>query len=103
DDWRKWSSYAGGDRELAASLFADSHGLAVDLARHGAGIAVTSALLAAPCLDDGTLVAVEHVVGPSEDGFFIAMRSPASDATLAFKQWLLDEIERPTARIRTPS
>ncbi|MEM9783324.1 MAG: LysR family transcriptional regulator [Pseudomonadota bacterium] len=99
DDWRKWSAHSGTERELAPSLFVDSHGLAVDLARQGAGVAVTSALLAAPCLDDGTLVTVGSVVAPSDDGFFLATRAPTSDAALAFTQWLTIEIDKRMARL----
>ncbi|MEO0426171.1 MAG: LysR family transcriptional regulator [Pseudomonadota bacterium] len=97
DTWRKWSAETGIGEALAPSLFVDSHGLAVDLACNGSGVAVTSALLAAPCIAAGRLAPVHDVVAPSEDGFFVATRSPASDATRAFERWLWDEIARHTS------
>ncbi|MEO1775678.1 MAG: LysR family transcriptional regulator [Pseudomonadota bacterium] len=103
DDWRKWAAHTGHGAALAPSIFVDSHGLAVDLARNGAGIAVTSALLAGPCLAAGELVAIDTTVVPSEDGFFIATRSPASEGAVAFTQWLQEEIAKHTAERQCPA
>ncbi len=102
DNWKSWAEHVSLDEEPEASLLVDSHGLAVDLARSGAGVAVTSSLLAMPCLAEGTLRVAHHASAPAEDGYFLAANSQRkSDVIDNFGRWLKSEIRQATERFET--
>ena len=61
---KSWKTYAGlPDRE--ADVFVDTHGLAVDLALGGAGIALTHSLITGPALKSGQLATLPLPDHPS--------------------------------------
>jgi LysR family glycine cleavage system transcriptional activator len=101
DDWKSWSAYQGLTLNRQPALFVDSHGLAVDLARSGAGIALTSSLLAAPCLAEGTLARLDFPAYPARDGYFLAVDAD-NNSTLAdaFVNWLKSEIRKKSDQVR---
>ncbi len=83
-----WNTYAALDgRE--ADVFVDTHGLAVDLAIGGAGIALTHSLISGPALRDGRLVALPLPALPAEEGYYLHQK-PATNQLLqeAFIDWL---------------
>lgn len=88
DDWAQWGRTAGSGERLRPTLFVDYHGAALDLAVAGAGVALTSSLLAAPCLADGSLQRVGSDALPARDGYYLALGNPASAMAREFADWL---------------
>lgn len=99
EGWATWAKTCGYPGELEPRLFVDSHGLAVDLARAGAGVALTSSLLAAPSLAEGALVKVHPQSLPSEDGYFLAARPRQDEGPQRFTAWLRTEIDAVLRRV----
>ncbi len=93
EGWAAWAIHCSYPEKLEPSLFVDSHGLAIDLARSGAGVALTSSLLAAPSLAEGALVQVHPQALPSEDGYFLATRPRKDEGPQRFAAWLKAEID----------
>lgn len=89
DGWARWAEATGYRQRLSASVLVDYHGLAVDFARSGAGVALTSSLLAAPSLAEGALVRVHPGHLPGTDGYFLSLRAGAAPHHRAFRDWLL--------------
>lgn len=73
------------------AVFVDAHGPAVDLARNGAGVALTSSLLAAPCLADGSLEQLGGTAIDAREGYFLATRE--GRAAEIFANWLRTRID----------
>lgn len=94
DIWSRHVEQLGYTPGSIASVHVDSHGLAVDLARSGVGIAFTSELIALPSLRDGTLVRAHPDTIEGSDGYWIS--SNATDrapAAARFVEWLTKQIE----------
>ncbi len=93
DTWNRWAvarDYAG---TLNIICNVESHGAAVDFARAGTGIALTSSLIAAPCLADGTLIAIEKESLAAHDGYYLSItQNENSEIAAAFSAWLQEEI-----------
>ncbi|GAB5448889.1 LysR family transcriptional regulator [Gymnodinialimonas sp.] len=87
EGWRDWAKVSGVTKLPEPSLFVDSHGAALDLAMGGAGVALTSSLLAAGALKDGSLVRVHGTSIPSAQGYHLAVTQP-SPAARAFGDWV---------------
>jgi len=92
DGWEEWARQAGYPARLDPSLHVDYHGAALELAVSGAGIALTSSLLASRCLDDGSLTRVRAEALPTNDGYFVSVGSPDNEACRRFGQWLSGEL-----------
>lgn len=92
DGWRYWSEATGVAVPQPPSLLVDSHGLATELAVQGAGIALTSALIAAPCLADGRLIQLDLPQAAANDGFFLAVNDPGLGDAQDFAAWVEDQI-----------
>lgn len=92
DGWEQWAQAVSYSGDLKPTLFVDYHGAALDLAVAGAGIALTSSLLAASCLSAGTLTQVRSESLHSEDGYYLAVRPNASNAALGFTRCLENEL-----------
>lgn len=100
DSWQSWAEHNGLDAPIEIAQLVDSYGLAVDLARCGAGVALTSAILAAPCLADGSLVVAFDRSAPARDGYHMAVRNRRSDATPElFSHWLSNEVKTCLSKI----
>ena len=95
DTWAHWAKQLGYPSAPKATLLADSHGLAIDLACNRAGAALTSQLVAAPALALGRVVKICDAAVPANDGYFIAVNTrseaPHKDA---FRAWLIDYVQR---------
>lgn len=87
EGWRDWARLAGVGEMPDPAIFADSHGVALDLAVHGAGVALTSSLLAGQVLAAGRVVLAHPAALPSTDGYFLAVNAE-SEAAHAFVAWL---------------
>lgn len=81
---------------LEADLYVDTHGMAVDLASAGAGVALTHCQITRTAIQRGELceIALPHV--PAEEGYYIALKATALPAQQQqFVEWFL-EISRPS-------
>lgn len=76
----------------AVALHVDNHGLAVELACQGAGVALTSSLIAAPALADGRLAALPLPPVEMQEGYFLALNHTAGARGKAFSDWLCRRI-----------
>ncbi len=84
--WPAWSARAAVPHELAPSIYVDSYGLALDLARNGKGVALTSSLLARAAIRSGEVTQVHPAALESPEGYFLAAgKAPHAQA---FAQWL---------------
>ncbi len=92
DGWRKWSARAGCENALDPSIFVDNYGLAIDLARAGAGVALASSLLASRSIHDGTLVRLRDESIPATDGYFLATQAREGTPAAKFADWLKQEL-----------
>lgn len=89
DNWSSWNEAFGS--ALRPTLFADSYGMALQLAAHGNGVALVSELLARHALNTGILVRAHPGSISSQDGYYLS----ASDSSVSAQQfcdWLLDHL-----------
>lgn len=101
DTWAGCAAQFGLNPTHNASLSVDSHGLAVDLAKSGSGIALTSELIATPSLADGSLVRVHNTAIDAKDGYSITVTSAhQADTAKLFVQWLLEQIQHEQQKLR---
>jgi len=93
DLWARHAELLGHDPKHLASLHVDSHGLAVDLARAGTGIAFTSESIALPSLRDGSLVRAHPESIDGRDGYWISNLAESRE-TMArtFIDWLTEQV-----------
>lgn len=94
EGWRTWGMRTGHGGGLEASVHVDSHGLALDLAAQGVGVALTSSLLSAPALAARRVVRVDPGEIIASEGYFLAI-DQANPAACAFGRWLEQLIEPP--------
>ena len=94
--WASWAKHVRYPQHLEPGLFVDSHGLAVDLARSGAGVAMTSSLIAAPSLREGSLRQVHPQAIANKDGYFLAVRKNTDGSADRFAAWLKRQIRSST-------
>ncbi len=92
DTWEQYAELTNIPTTKTVSTFVDSHGLAVDFAKSGAGMAMTSALISAPLVANGELSLLKTEFMPAKDGYFIDNAS-GSDNPVAndFIDWLKDK------------
>jgi DNA-binding transcriptional LysR family regulator len=95
ETWEKWSNEFKLDPPKSIAQLVDSHGLAIDLARCGTGVALTSYLLATPSLIEGTLVMPLKESILAVDQYFISIKKDQTN-TLAqtFSLWLHSEVSK---------
>lgn len=91
DTWANQAQQFSMAAEAASLLYVDSHGLAVDMARFGSGIALTSELIAMPLLADGELVKVRPESPTAQDGYSIRLVSETT-AAVEFVEWLQSQV-----------
>ena len=94
DSWVN-SAHHFGYTNHGSALYVDSHGLSVDLARSGSGIALTSELIALPLLASGELVMVNPLTPDAVDGYFINVLSTSrAEPAQHFVSWLQKEVDQ---------
>lgn len=91
DTWASHAHQFSMQAEAASLLYVDSHGLAVDMARFGSGIALTSELIAMPLLANGELVKVRPEAPAAQDGYFVKLVSETT-AAIEFAEWLQSQV-----------
>lgn len=93
DAWRRWSDESGFGADIEPTLMVDSHGMAVSLAAEGAGIALTSSLIAAPAIAAGRLKRLDLPSAENIDGYYLARNDEDNEAAVAFCDWLKSRIQ----------
>ncbi|WP_318168490.1 LysR family transcriptional regulator [Roseobacter sp.] len=81
---------------LEADLYVDTHGMAVDLAIAGAGVALTHFQITRNAIQRGDLceIALPHV--PAEEGYYVALKATAlPEQQQQFVDWFL-EVTKPS-------
>ena len=93
DTWANCAERFALNPHVSSSVFVDSHGLAIDFARSGSGVALTSDLIAARSLADGSLVRVHTKLIDYNDGYSVTINSSHhQDSALIFVDWLKKQI-----------
>ncbi len=95
EGWRHWAEHVGCQSRLEPSLLVDAHGLALDLAVNGAGVALTSSLLAANAVAAGRVERKHSRSLDSSDGYFLAVNA-TTDAARAFEDWFQRRVTHAT-------
>lgn len=94
DTWTKFAQGAGLPVQKQIDTYVDSHGLAVDFAQSGSGMALTSMLIAAPSVIAAKLEKLHEHTMPAKDGYFIDTASNReNDLGKLFIEWLQQEAE----------
>jgi len=92
DTWEHYAKLNNLSIDKPISTFVDSHGLAVDFCRTGAGMALTSALICAPLIADGTLSLLHPRFISANDGYYIDQATGSDNPTAVnFIEWLKNE------------
>ncbi len=100
DTWQAWAESCEYSGEFNPTTFVDSHAMAVDFARSGTGIALTSQVVAAPSLCDGGLVQLHAPELEARDGYHLTIfPSHKTDMSAKFAKWLNDEIAQTETKI----
>ena len=88
--WKLWGEQFGGDPKPSA--FADSFGVALQLAANGNGIALVSELVALHAIRSGQLVRAHEGAILAQEGYYLWVNEN-DPAARAFRDWLLVKIE----------
>ena len=88
DSWAKVMAMIGHETCPEPQYFVDTHGLAVDMAVRGAGIALTSGLIAGPSLREGRLVLLPLPDIQAREGYYVAIKGSVEPAKQGFVDWL---------------
>ena len=92
DTWQKFAESTGESLQDPATLLVDSHGMSVDFARAGFGVALTSTLISSPCIITGSLIQIHPTVMTARDGYFINTRKGNNTAIAEeFSSWIKNE------------
>lgn len=92
DTWQRFSDAIGEPSEKQASIFVDSHGMLVDFAKSGSGVALVSALISAPCIASGALIQLHPTLIPAKDGYTVETTSGNNHAIAKkFTSWIRKE------------
>ncbi|MEL7099841.1 MAG: LysR family transcriptional regulator [Pseudomonadota bacterium] len=84
--WDAWPFEGGAVRK--PQLYADTYGMALQLARHGNGAALVSELLAGHAIKSGTLTRAHPGSVASQEGYFL-YASDKLAAACNFRDWLI--------------
>jgi DNA-binding transcriptional LysR family regulator len=91
DTWSRHAAQFGTTSDQGDAILVDSHGLAIDLAHQGAGVAFTCEALAKPGLDSGALVRAHHLSVQGTDGYWVSVdERSVSPRPQEFADWLVE-------------
>jgi LysR family glycine cleavage system transcriptional activator len=94
DTWQDWAMKKGINSELKTVAFVESHGLAVDLARAGLGVAYTNAIIAAPSVQDRSLHIIKKFKDAPKEGYYLKIRQIDENSLAGvFAVWLQELIQ----------
>ena len=87
-----WSAWADAFGDVGKpALFADTYGMALQLAMQGNGVALVSALLGKYALETGLLMRADDGQISAQEGYFLSVKKDNPNA-LAFRAWLLAQL-----------
>ena len=87
--WGTMAKHLGSTIHVEPDILVDTHGMAVDLAVSGAGIALTHSQITRTALDDGRLIEVAGARLAAEEGYYLAVKSDRTSAAQdAFVNWM---------------
>lgn len=89
--WQAWGD-AAGISGLKPTLFADSYGLALQLAAQGNGVALASSVLANHAVKNGVLELAHPAYIVGKEGYFLSVNK-TNPTSVAFGDWLRDLTE----------
>ncbi|MEM9714921.1 MAG: LysR family transcriptional regulator [Pseudomonadota bacterium] len=82
-------------------LRVDTHGMAVNLAKAGAGVALTHGLISQPSLQSGDLVEIDRPRMPAKEAYYFAIAAAADqEICLGFQEWFERVIAKTKTRTR---
>lgn len=93
--WQAWAAQHG--QLPPPTLFADTYGMALQLAAHGNGVALVSAALAGHAMQTGLVEQAHPGSIPGGEGYFLSINTP-SPAASQFRDWLLAQLRRTASR-----
>lgn len=88
--WRAWGKQV--ETVQSPSLFADSFGMALQLAAHGNGVALVSELLATHAIQSGLLERAHRASIPSQEGYFLSI-DEGNPMAVSFRKWVLATLD----------
>ena len=71
DTWQDWADKKGFKGDLKVVAQVESHGIAVEMARSGIGVAYTNAIVAAPSVADKSLRVIERSRHVPKEGYYM--------------------------------
>ena len=86
DGWQTWQERHGGSQR--PTCYADTYGMALQMAAHGNGVALVSAFLAEFACQSGMVERAHPGSVPATEGYSLFTRNAAGPAAL-FRDWLL--------------
>ncbi len=87
--WQNLAKRATQEHSLEAEILVDTHGLAVDMAVCGAGIALSHSQITRAPIADGRLVELPLPEVPADEGYYLARKTDKhSDIQDAFIDWI---------------
>ena len=93
DTWQSWANNRKIKKQIEPTYLVDLHGLEIDLARSGTGIALTSSTIAGPSSRDGSLVLVNNSRANAHDGYHLSVtREGNVEVAARFADWLITEV-----------
>lgn len=93
ETWEKWSNELNLEPPQNIAQLVDSHGLAIGLARNGAGVALTSLLLATPAIAEKALIMPLDDRILASDRYFITVKEEQEDSLAQiFSRWIYSEV-----------
>ncbi|EFO32940.1 glycine cleavage system transcriptional activator [Roseibium sp. TrichSKD4] len=89
--WRAWGEVFPGCS--APSIFADSYGMALQIAMHGNGVALVNELLAGNAIKEGLLVQAHLASITGQEGYYLSINEINANA-VSFRDWLHRQLVR---------
>lgn len=91
DGWRAWAHHVADTPR--PTIFADSYGVALQLAAHGNGIALVSTILTGHAITSGQVERAHPSDCPATEGYYLSINEKEPAAGL-FQEWLQHVLEQ---------
>jgi LysR family glycine cleavage system transcriptional activator len=91
--WRAWADRIGGASR--PTFYADTYGMALQLAAQGNGVALVSELLAGHAIQSGLIARAHGASIPCPEGYFLSTKE-SNPAASRFREWFLDQLPTPS-------
>lgn len=96
DTWESFATPAKTAENLHAMFQVEAHGLAVDMAVEGLGLAYVNSLVAERAVTAGRLSVLFQNESPPKDGYYLFVNQRAkSEAVEDFRRWLKSQVQKP--------